>query len=231
MKKLFSILILSAFPVLTFANTKLETEIKKTTMTSKLSRIWGIGVVYEKQTENSDDQSSELTGVNVQLSRTFKISDDYSTQSIVSTNQISGSTSQSEYDVDSDYEGIVLSQTFSYTINAIKYPIKPYIGLGLGFGRYQSDNKITDSEVRSDFGLNSIEIDASYQMRSTIFGVEVLLDNNLSPFISYTISKISYSEVSSKANKNMEDYDVVNIDAELDELSSSRLTLGLNYTF
>ena len=233
MKKIFILVTFFLTPAITLAQTIMNKDMIKSTDTAKslMKRPWNIGLVYDQQTDTSDEESIGLRGMNLQASRLFHLKGGFYTTSQLGSNNLSGTNSLDDFDHKSEYQGVHMTQRFSYLFKNFKYPIKPFIGIGLGSGSYTAKNTITNAQVRSDFGINSIDINSRYQMSSTVIGIETLVGLNLAPFISYTTTRVQYSEVKSKVNKNMNDFTIVDIDAELENITGSRITLGLNYRF
>ena len=230
MKKIGLILILLPLTTIAQAN-EIKTEVKEPISTAQKEMPFSIGIVYDGQTEENGGEDIELSGMNVQFSVDFKINEKLITTTQVSTNNLDGSASYSEYDKDSSYSGFNIYQKLTSKINYFKYPIKPFIGIGFGTGQYNSENSIKKSNLREELGIKSFDISAEYNTSHTVLGIEIPLKNRLTPYFSYMFSRTSYDDPSVNFKRSSSSYDRVESDADIESTTSSRYTVGMNYIF
>lgn len=196
-----------------------------------VERSFGVGGgFYSMNNEFSSGESETLQGFRLTGSKEFRITSRLSTTSKVSIGQVANENSQDSVQTETSFTHIGTSQQFSYLTHLFGARFIPSIGIGFDIGRYEQSTSDFSAQEREVLGIKAIETESQFFKLQAILGVELVVTKNFSPFLSYAVGAISFSEPETTI-KSSGSKDDVDVESKLDNIQTQALSLGINYYF
>lgn len=180
------------------ATNSISTEIKEGSAKTLEERVFAISASIKKEKinpKNTDkgylDESLDLSGAEATISRIFNIGEGFALSVGIEGSLTNGEASKlaSEYkDFNVKKIEYGISQKISYHLPYKKGRIAPFIGVGAYKGKM--DYKASAANLSE----LDIEIKTKYTKLSASTGVEYSFDNGVTPFIKYSVSKMSFDK-------------------------------------
>ncbi len=206
-------------------------EVKNTDRSNSKTLNLSLGLISD--TLESDDGSSlDSSGISLRAGRIFSLGGGVSTiTSIVgsfSTVDEDALESTVAENYEADLYDIGISQRLSYDVELNGVTLKPFIGASYSAGVLSLETTL--SESNGDNG--NLEANINYRKLGGEIGIQAAFANGLTPFLSYSVSSLSFSNNADiTGNINGQNIDINSTDVNMEDLESRAVTLGLGYSF
>jgi opacity protein-like surface antigen len=179
-----------------------------------------------------EDDKLSGSGVSLQLRRNFLISDFFETSTGLEGRLISHDEDDADVEngsVSSYQAGI--NQRFSLVLGSSAVKFKPFIQGGVVRGRYDYEDKYT-----VDSSTVNYEAKADFWRFGGTAGIQMELENGITPFVAYNISRINVDkDLDSKLTVDGENVEIDPEDQTLEKkarkVDARSIVVGLGYTF
>lgn len=220
------------------APNKISSKLDSQNIKSSKSRTIGLSTSIKKEKIELGDTPIEkdlnLSGFEIGLSKLFFLDYGITTTTELAT---SYSTAKKDLGINDDEEifdkfeikklEIGVSQKFSYNIHIKNERLTPFIGVGVYRGKISFNSNLAEIEN------SEIEMNVKYTNLELFSGIEYSFTNGVTPFVKYSISKMSFDkevEFEGKLNGNIIYSETNNEGSDLNS-TASKITFGMGYLF
>lgn len=207
------------------------TSTSSSSSSGNLRNGWELGIgSYQMDNEFEDGDSESLSGSTLMGSYNFVLSDRWHTKTSLRFIGASGENKDKLFDSKTDFSGSDISQNISYVIPVNGITVKPFISIGFGGGEYNQEMDGFSEEDMELLGIKSLDITSDYSVSTSAIGIQAILKNGISPFISFETTSIVFEDVKTK-HKKSGSKDKVAIESSMADITSNVVSAGLAYAF
>ncbi|MDO9181147.1 MAG: hypothetical protein Q7U04_02000 [Bacteriovorax sp.] len=179
-----------------------------------------------------DDTSEEIktSGVGLRLGKSFSLTNELKTTTSLIGSYSTLKPNQNLGSLNGNFTEIGLSQRLSLDLGSSGTIVRPFIEGGASRGKFSLNDNYSDEELSTV----STKVDGNYNKFSGALGVQLVLDNNIVPFIMYDYSKLKLdSKVKGSVKVNGETITLNPSDFDIgsQKLTSHTLTVGIGFLF